>query len=64
MDIKNLLYKEKFTIEGARKMLSQPQKNAKEVVKSEKSVVSNGLDKKTLVKIRSDLKSILDDLQN
>jgi|TARA_B100000902_G_scaffold33981_1_gene40854 DNA-binding transcriptional MerR regulator len=64
LDIKNLLYKEKFTIEGARKMLSQPQKNAKEVVKSEKSVVSNGLDKKTLVKIRSDLKSILDDLQN
>jgi DNA-binding transcriptional MerR regulator len=64
LDIKNLLYKEKFTIEGARKMLSQPQKNAKEVVKSEKSVVSNGLDKKTLVKIRNDLKSILDDLQN
>ena len=64
LDIKNLLYKEKFTIEGARKMLSQPQKNAKEVVKPEKSVVSNGLDKKTLVKIRSDLKSILDDLQN
>ena len=29
LDIKNLLYKEKFTIEGARKMLSQPQKNAK-----------------------------------
>ena len=64
LDIKNLLYIEKFTIEGARKMLTQPQKNAKEVVKSEKSVVSNGLDKKTLVKIRSDLKSILDDLQN
>lgn len=64
LDIKNLLYKEKFTIEGARKMLTQPQKNAKEVVKPEKSAVSNGLDKKTLVKIRSDLKSILDDLQN
>ena len=64
LNIKNLLYIEKFTIEGARKMLTQPQKNAKEVVKSEKSVVSNGLDKKTLVKIRSDLKSILDDLQN
>ena len=64
LDIKNLLYIEKFTIEGARKMLTQPQKNAKEVVKPEKSAVSNGLDKKTLVKIRSDLKSILDDLQN
>ena len=64
LDIKNLLYIEKFTIEGARKMLTQPQKNAKEVVKPEKSAVSNGLDKKTLVKISSDLKSILDDLQN
>ena len=64
LNIKNLLYIEKFTIEGARKMLTQPQKNAKEVVRAEKSAVSNGLDKKTLVKIRSDLKSILDDLQN
>lgn len=64
LDIKNLLYIEKFTIEGARKMLTQPQINAKEVVKPEKSAVSNGLDRKTLVKIRSDLKSILDDLQN
>ena len=36
LDIKNLLYKEKFTIEGARKMLSQPQNNVKEIVKEEK----------------------------
>ena len=50
LNIKNLLYIEKFTIEGARKMLTQPQKNAKEVVRAEKSAVSNGLDKKTLVK--------------
>ena len=64
LDIKNLLYKEKFTIEGARKMLSQPQNNAKEIVKEEKKVVVSGIDKKTLTKIRSDLKSILDDLQN
>ena len=64
LDIKNLLYKEKFTIEGARKMLSQPQNNLKEVVKEEKRVVVSGIDKKTLTKIRSDLKSILDDLQN
>ena len=64
LDIKNLLYKEKFTIEGARKMLSQPQKNVKEIVKEEKKVVMSGIDKKTLTKIRSDLKSILDDLQN
>ena len=64
LDIKNLLYKEKFTIEGARKMLSQPQNNVKEIVKDEKKVVVSGIDKKTLTKIRSDLKSILDDLQN
>ena len=64
LDIKNLLYKEKFTIEGARKMLSQPQNNVKEIVKEEKRVVVRGIDKKTLTKIRSDLKSILDDLQN
>ena len=64
LDIKNLLYKEKFTIEGARKMLSQPQNNVKKIVKEEKKVVMSGIDKKTLTKIRSDLKSILDDLQN
>ena len=64
LDIKNLLYKEKFTLEGARKMLSQPQNNVKEIVKEEKKVVMSGIDKKTLTKIRSDLKSILDDLQN
>ena len=64
LDIKNLLYKEKFTIEGARKMLSQPQNNVKEIVKEEKRVVVSGIDKKTLTKIRSDLKSILDDLQD
>ena len=64
LDIKNLLYKEKFTIEGARKMLSQPQNNVKEIVKKEKKAVVSGIDKKTLTKIRSDLKSILDDLQN
>ena len=64
LDIKNLLYKEKFTIEGARKMLSQPQNNVKEIVKEEKKVVVSGIDKKTLTKIRSDLKSILDDLQD
>ena len=45
-------------------MLSQPQNNVKEIVKEEKKVVMSGIDKKTLTKIRSDLKSILDDLQN
>ena len=64
LQIKNLLYKEKFTIVGARKMLMQPVKDTKIAVKTEKKVLTTGIDKKTLVKIRSDLKSILDDLQN
>ena len=64
LQIKNLLYKEKFTIVGARKMLMQPVKDIKVAVKTEKKVLTTGIDKKTLVKIRSDLKSILDDLQN
>ena len=64
LQIKNLLYKEKFTIVGARKMLMQPAKDTKVAVKTEKKALTTGIDKKTLVKIRSDLKSILDDLQN
>ena len=64
LDIKNLLYKEKFTIVGARKMLIQPTTTAKTAIATEKKVLTNSVDKKTLVKIRSDLKSILDDVQN
>ena len=59
-EIKNLLYDEKFTIEGARKMLTQP------TIKKEPSQLilkDKGTDKKTLMKIRAELKSILDDLQ-
>ena len=64
LEIKNLLYKEKFTIEGARKMLSLPSKEVKVVTKTEKKVITKGVNKKTLEKIRNDLKSILDDLQS
>ena len=64
LEIKNLLYKEKFTIEGARKMLSLPLKEVKLVTKTEKKVITAGVNKKTLEKIRNDLKSILDDLQS
>ena len=64
LEIKNLLYKEKFTIEGARKMLSIPSKEVKVVTKTEKKVITSGVNKKTLEKIRNDLKSILDDLQS
>ena len=64
LEIKNLLYKEKFTIEGARKMLSQPSKEVKVATKIEKKVIKTGVNTKILEKIRNDLKSILDDLQN
>ena len=64
LEIKNLLYKEKFTIEGARKMLSQPSKENKVATKTEKKVITTGVNTKILEKIRNDLKSILDDLQN
>ena len=64
LEIKNLLYKEKFTIEGARKMLSQPSKEDKVATKTEKKVITMGVNTKILEKIRNDLKSILDDLQN
>jgi len=64
LEIKNLLYKEKFTIEGARKMLSLPSKEVKVVTKTEKKIITSGVNKKTLEKIRNDLKSILDDLQS
>tara|TARA_B100000941_G_scaffold59058_1_gene38671 strand:+ start:1854 stop:2225 length:372 start_codon:yes stop_codon:yes gene_type:complete len=64
LKIKNLLYKEKFTIEGARKMLSQPSKEVKAVTKTEKKVITAGVNTKFLEKIRNDLKSILDDIQN
>ena len=64
LKIKNLLYKEKFTIEGARKMLSQPSKEVKAVTKTEKKVITAGVNTKFLQKIRNDLKSILDDIQN
>ena len=64
LEIKNLLYKEKFTIEGARKMLSQPSKEDKVVTKTEKKLITMGVNTKILEKIRNDLKSILDDLQN
>ena len=64
LEIKNLLYKEKFTIEGARKILSQPSKEFKVATKTEKKVITTEVNTKILEKIRNDLKSILDDLQN
>ena len=62
MNIKSLLYDEKFTIEGARKMLSQPVVK-KYLTKPKPSSVESSVNKKTLMKIRSELKSILDELE-
>ncbi len=62
MNIKSLLYDEKFTIEGARKMLSQPVVK-KDLTKPKPSSVERSVNKKTLMKIRSELKSILDELE-
>ena len=62
MNIKSLLYDEKFTIEGARKMLSQPVVK-KVLTKPKASSVESSVNKKTLMKIRSELKSILDELE-
>ena len=62
MNIKSLLYDEKFTIEGARKMLSQPVVK-KDLTKPKASSVESSVNKKTLMKIRSELKSILDELE-
>ena len=62
MNIKSLLYDEKFTIEGARKMLSQPVVK-KDLSKSKPNSVDSSVNKKTLMKIRSELKSILDELE-
>ena len=59
-EIKNLLYDEKFTIEGARKMLTQPTIKKEPIQLNPKD---EGTDKNTLMKIRTELKSILDDLQ-
>ena len=62
MNIKSLLYDEKFTIEGARKMLSQPVVK-KDLTKPKPSSVESSVNKITLMKIRSELKSILDELE-
>ena len=43
LEIKNLLYKEKFTIEGARKMLSQPSNEVKKATKVIRELIKRKL---------------------
>ena len=61
LNIKDLLYNQKFTIDGARKMLSVEQSISADDSKSESNPEVN-LD--VLIKIRTELKSILDDIRN
>ena len=63
LKIKDLLYNQKFTIDGARHVLSmasnvEPEQSSEQVL-----VDSNDVDIKILHKIRTELKSILDNVK-
>ena len=63
LKIKDLLYNQKFTIDGARHVLSMPN-NVEPAQTSEQVLVeSNDVDIKILQKIRTELKSILDNVK-
>ncbi len=59
--IKDLLYNQKFTIEGARKMLSGD--NVPPMETTSEPVIKTDVDLDLLVKIRRELESILEDLK-
>ena len=61
LNIKDLLYNQKFTIDGARKMLSGEQSIASDKPKSQPTPE---VDLDVLIKIRTELKSILEDIRN
>ncbi|MDD9879290.1 MAG: MerR family transcriptional regulator [Candidatus Marinimicrobia bacterium] len=61
LQIKDLLYNQKFTIEGARKMLSGVEAPTVETALETEAKTSVDLD--LLIKIRSELKSILEHLR-
>ena len=61
LQIKDLLYNQKFTIEGARKMLSGVEAPTVETVLESEAKTSVDLD--LLIKIRGELKSILEHLR-
>jgi DNA-binding transcriptional MerR regulator len=60
LNIKGLLYNQKFTIDGARKMLSGEQSITTNDSKSESNPE---VDLDVLIKIRTELKSILEDIR-
>ncbi len=61
LQIKDLLYNQKFTIEGARKMLSGVEAPTVETALESEAKTSVDLD--LLIKIRGELKSILEHLR-
>ena len=61
LQIKDLLYNQKFTIEGARKMLSGVEAPTVETALESEAKTSVDLD--LLIKIRNELKSILEHLR-
>ena len=63
LKIKDLLYNQKFTIDGARHVLSMPINVETEQSSEELLVDSNDVDIKILHKIRTELKSILDNVK-
>ena len=63
LKIKDLLYNQKFTIDGARHVLSMPNNVEPEQSSEQVLVDSNDIDIKILHKIRTELKSILDNVK-
>ena len=63
LKIKDLLYNQKFTIDGARHVLSMPSNADPEQTSQQVLVESNDVDIKILQKIRTELKSILDNVK-
>ena len=63
LKIKDLLYNQKFTIDGARHVLSMPSNVEPEQSSEQFLVDSNDIDIKILQKIRTELKSILDNVK-
>ena len=63
LKIKDLLYNQKFTIDGARHVLSMPSNADPEQSSEQVLVDSNDIDIKILHKSRTELKSILDNVK-
>ena len=62
-EIKELLYNQKFTIDGARNMLSKPSSKADPELILDSSNQNDNIDNSLLFKIRSELKLILDNIK-